>query len=1052
MSYVDDFADEGPVIPEVVVTPGRPRMIPVQPGAIGRGVLPSVAEPPEIGAGLSSPIVPGQTGLLEAAFGTENTIVSAFNWMSQPTFEPDPDFNPWPMIEGTKYEESYLDRFVGVQSEDEAKWLMAKIDREEAQRETVARSGWQGYLAAVAAGILDPTILIPVGGWATAATRGGRALVRAGEGAALVGGTVALQEGVLHATQETRTTTESIFAIGSAIFLGGALGGAVGYIGGRGSQEFDELSRRLIDIPGSAAEQQAAWARAVDLGAASTASARGTGELKGALGSERVVNFQDPLIRLQTSSIEAARNAVRDLAETPLTLAENADGIATTIGGAVETRVKMARGPLAQGLREMDDAYSQYFFGTSTRLAPALGTLATMFGRGGGKMSYARFKEAVWDALLNGDVHPIPEVEAAARSLRARVFDPLKQEAINVRLFEEGVKPLDDVGYVPRVYDVDVIRARRTDFVNILARHFEARQNELLERIEDLEARTGADAATLPNMTKRDPLSAQEIRSLAEETTDTILGNSPARVLTPKDLVAGPRGPLKERILRIPTALIRDFVERDPEVLARRYSDTMAADIGLVKRFGSTDMGDQIAKINDETNAKIAEAASEKAKKKLDDARRAAIRDLTAIRDRVRGNYAIPINPDGMLVRAGRVARNLNYMRLLGGMTLSAVPDLARPVTVYGLTRVMGAAFHPFVRGLRTFKLAGKEAVLAGTANDMVLDSRVMGIADVMDDYGRGSKFERAVQAGTRSFGLVSLMAPWNAAIKQFVGIVAQTKMLQLVERVASGKASRKEIEYLASAGIDANAADRIAKQFGAHGERNGAVWWANTEGWTDRQAVEAIRAALVRDIDRVIITPGQDKPLWMSTEMGKLIGQFRSFNIASMQRTVIAGLQQRDAAALNGAMLMLALGGVSYWLKATTAGYAVSDDPVKWATEAFDRSGLAGWLMDANNIVEKLTRGHIGMSYFTGEQASRYASRNALGALLGPTFDQVGDAIQISGSAFSGEWTAADTHALRKLVPIQNVFWLRQAFDAVENSVNQAFGVPMKAERRRAR
>lgn len=1037
-------------IPDVVVTPEPRRMIRVPPGTVGRGVAPQAGPLPEEPAapslfptvGAFGRVVPGVIG---AAFELNSDVAAALDLFSRPTFPEDPSFDPMPLIADTKYEEFYLDRFVGVRSEPEARSVMARIDREEKLRETVARGGIPGTIAAIAAGILSPTSLIPVGGYLSAASRAGRAGVRAGEGAALVGGAVALQEGVLQSAQETRTGVESLFAIGGAAVLGGVLGGGIGLMT---KPEAAALAKRLVDIPGSAAEQAAAWNKAVDLSSAAADAARGTGELKSALGVEKLLSFQDPLLRLQTGPFVSARNAVRDLAETPLTLAENAEGIATTIGGAVETRIKMAEAPLAQALGEMDTLYSAYFFGRPTRLAAARGTIAVALGRGGGKLTYAEFKEAVFDALLSNDVHAVKEVQDAAKVLRARVFDPWKKEAIETRLFDEGVQPLDDIGYVPRLYNTEVIRARRTEFVGILARHFEARQNELLERVSELERRTGAEGVdkAIKDLTPAEPLTAAEIRALAEETTDVILANSPERVLTPKDIVAGPRGPLKERVLRIPTTLIRDFVERDVEVLARRYTRTMAADVNLVKRFGSTDLADQIAKINDEANAKIAEATTEKARKKLDNARRAAIRDLTAIRDRIRGTYALPDNPDGLLVRAGRTIRNLNYLRLLGGMTLSAVPDIGKPLFEYGLTRTMGAVFHPFVRGMKTFRLAGREAKLAGTALDMVLDSRAMAISDIMDDYGRGSTFERAVSSATRRFGVISLMAPWNSAMKQFVGVVAQTKILQSIEKVVAGKASKAEVEYLAAAGIDANMADRIWKEFDAGGVRDGAVWGANTEAWTDRRAVESMRAALVRDIDRTIVTPGQDKPLWMSTELGKTIGQFKTFGVASVQRTILAGLQRRDAAALNGTLLMLALGALSYKLKMEAAGYEVSDDPAVWATEAFDRSGLSGWLTDVNNIAEKTALRPLTIAGLTGTPASRYASRNVYGAIFGPTADVLGDVVPLG---MTGEWSAADTHVLRKLIPMQNLFYIRQLFDAAEAGANEAFGIPARKQKR---
>lgn len=1298
-----------------------------------QGVTPragALPEEPDEGPSAFGRLLPTgarEPGYIEEAFRLESTVTNAFDVLSRPVFEPEPDHTPLDVIKDTPYESNYLDNFIGSRSEAETRSIMSRIDREEQARETVNRAGLPGMVAAMAAGVLDPTTLVPAAGYwklGMSATRAARTGVRAAEAAAIAGGVVAGQEAVLQGAQETRTSMESLFNIGAATFAGGVLGGAVGLLS---RADLDRIAESVnVGLPVTRAEEAAMFDKAVSAGAAATDAARGTGELKGAAGAEKAFSFQDPLIRLQTSSFPAARSAVRDLAETPLTLAENAEGIATTIGGSVETQVKMAEAPLAEAMADMDRAFADYFFGGKTRLAGVRAGIARMTGRSN-KMSYAEFKEQVWEALLAGDSHSIPEVQKAASSLRSRVFDPLKDEAIELRLLPSDVKPLDDVGYVPRLYNTEAIRARRAEFVEILSRNFASRQKEMMERLDDLEARTGADGP----VKEFEELTEAEIRSVADQVTDTILANSPARVIMPADLVAGPRGPLKERVLRIPTTLIRDFVIRDPETLARRYTRTMAADIGLTRKFGSTDLAEQINKINDDAAKAGKDAKGEKASKRIAADQKAAIRDLSAIRDRIRGTYAIPDNPDGLLVRSGRVVRNLNYMRLLGGMTLSAVPDLARPVMVHGLTRVMRTAFVPFVRGLKTFKLAANEAKLSGTALDMVLDSRAMAIADVMDDYGRGSKFERGLTAATSKFGLVSLMAPWNAAMKQFVGVIAQSRMLQSIENVAAGKASKAEMEYLAAGGIDRNMAERIHRQFAGgeefvppaetaavvptprvlptpppvvaptpkpatadpaatkaakgtaprrppslfrflaarggirdhggelrhmelhktfvpgfgrlvrkkgmpldrareaaaeagylsqigntdkavaesiiddllealrresmgekvysefdaddvarldgdaglakqndlaqaeiqtiageglgpeivaratelrvetgmspedaleravmedyyangapepvlgadgeeipffddpaertgisperdpfppagegdggrgdardagtggdavrgtsrqvagHGVKDGEVWWANTEKWTDRQAVKSFRAFMVRDIDRTIVTPGQDKPLWMSTELGKVLGQFRSFNIASMQRTVIAGLQQRDMAALNGAMLMLSLGALSFYLKTVAAGLTLPDDPAQWAVEAFDRSGLAGWIMDANNIAEKVTRGRVGASAITGEMASRYASRNALGALLGPTFDMVGDAIQITGTGAAAlrpqsdgdKWAAADTHALRKMIPLQNVFYIRRLFDAMERNVNATFGVPERRQ-----
>jgi hypothetical protein len=98
---------------------------------------------------------------------------------------------------------------------------------------------------------------------------------------------------------------------------------------------------------------------------------------------------------------------------------------------------------------------------------------------------------------------------------------------------------------------------------------------------------------------------------------------------------------------------------------------------------------------------------------------------------------------------------------------------------------------------------------------------------------------------------------------------------------------------------------------------------------------------------------------------------------------------------------------------------------------------------MDANAVVEKATRGHIGASYFTGKPISRYASRNVAGAFLGPSVDAVSDIFQVSGSIFAGDTTQADIHKVRKLLPANNLFYVRSLFDRVEKMTGSALNLP---------
>ncbi|WP_417733129.1 hypothetical protein [Rosistilla oblonga] len=765
------------------------------------------------------------------------------------------------------------------------------------------------------------------------------------------------------------------------------------------------------------------------VGAAASSRNNAEEKLKSALGMEKVVRFQDPMLRAATSQSLETRRIVQDLAETPLTYEKNALGTATPL--AAETEIKMAQSGIYGAMTATDDLFVKYRKGRSRQTADLVRIGASdLVGRGDGQLDRVSFNAEIGRAMRRGDRHEIPEVEAAAKVWRERVFDPAKNEAIDLGLLPDGIGVETAAGYLNRVYNSEKITARRGEFTTIVARWLKTQQSK--EGWED-----------------------GEIFDLADEITDRVLGTPDGRLpydaYLSRDSNPVPqsrakrevRGPLKGRVFMIPDELIEDFLESDINVVGRIYTRTMAADIALTKRFESPEMEAPFGEIRRGYANKIAAASTEAERTKLSKARDADIRDIAAIRDRLRGTYALPRDPNSVLVRAGRVVRSLNYLRLLGGMTLSAIPDVARPVMVHGFGRVMNDGLAPMVKNFKAFKLAADEVKQAGTALDMVLDSRSMAIADVADDFGRHSKFERGLRYAADQFGVVSLMAPWNAAVKQMAGVVTMSRALDGVDKWVKGIADTATIENLARAGIDEDMSRRIAAQFAEHGDNIDGSKIANTAGWSDRGAVQAFRGMVVKDVDRIIVTPGQDKPLWMSTELGAVVGQFKSFGIASTQRVFLAGLQQRDAAFLSGMSMMVGLGMLSYYLKAKTAGYEPTDNIGTWISEGVDRSGSLGWFFEVNNLAEKLTRGTVGASALTGGPImSRYASRNVIGALIGPTSGAISDAAQAIGALSAGDWKESDTSAMRRLLPYQNLFYMRWVLDEAQKGIDRQLGV----------
>jgi hypothetical protein len=498
--------------------------------------------------------------------------------------------------------------------------------------------------------------------------------------------------------------------------------------------------------------------------------------------------------------------------------------------------------------------------------------------------------------------------------------------------------------------------------------------------------------------------------------------------------MAGPeKGVFKKRSFLIPDALVDKFLENDIELLGGRYLKQMAPDIELTRRFGDVEMKSQIKDIEQEYIDKMAGAKTEAERLKLNKQKDSDIRDIAAMRDRMRGTYG-QVDFDNPWVRAGRVARDLNYMRLLGGVVAASIPDIGRVVAAEGIVNTFRYGLKPLVTNLKQFRVSSREAKLYGVGTDALMGGRAEIIADVADYSRGGTKFERGVRAAATKFSSINMMNYWTGGIKQLHAVVTQT-------RVANDLLKGKYDKRLGQLGIDEGDAQNIAAQLKKYGKEVDGVWVWNTKDWDNQALAMQWGAALRKESDRVIIVPGQEKPLFMSTEMGKTIFQFKSFMFAATQRVLVSNLQAQDKHYIQGLLSLVGVGMLSYAFKEWDANRELSDDPATWVMEGIDRSGALGILMEANNTLEKISGNHFGLRPLVGinAPASRYAARSALDSAVGPTFGLAGDVIK-AASAVTGEreWTDADTRAFRRLLPGQNLSFLRQGLDRIEEELGQ--------------
>tara|TARA_R100000808_G_scaffold6274_1_gene18764 strand:- start:42 stop:2957 length:2916 start_codon:yes stop_codon:yes gene_type:complete len=933
---------------------------------------------------------PGFLDALGPAFRIENTVGSALarDWSEHAPVE---NYDPSEDIQATPYE-LFGSRFALSESPEETHAIMRQVDREIADRKLIDEAGVGGFLAMLAAGALDPAYLVlmamPAAKGVELAYRGATATRTGIKLGAWSGASEIFAEAGKHATQETRTPVDSVLAVGSAALLSGILGGTTDKIGryvtGEQRSALEEgLRRDLSDNP------------SYSIGAAERVTAT-MDELEQIPAAKLDVGVT-PLLRLSHSPSKTSRQLVNEMMETPLVTKGHVKGVSTTPeGGTVETRIKQYQALLASALEHTHGQFKAY--------------RKRVKSEGGQALSFTEFRQEVGRASHRGDTHSIAEVGAAAGFARTKLINPMRDSAIELDLLPKDVKVTTAASYFHRVYNNRRITVDR-----------EAWEKTVRDWVRS-----------------RDPeLSAPEVQGVVATISNHINNYHLGKV--PYELPPNLRGPLKQRVFDIPDELIEDFLEMDVAVVWGNYVRTMAPDIELTRLYGSVDMADVFDTVSRDWKD-VLDAAPPKKRKRLEKQHQDDLRDLHAIRDLLRNEQLGTADPAGMAFRMSSTARDLNYLRLFGGMVLSSIPDVARAVSINGLTRTLRGwtklALQPTLA-----RASMREMKKWAIGLDMSLNTRALALGQLDDVYARNTKLERGVKQLTSPFAKVALLAPWNAFWKQTTGVIATDRVLEESIKWAAGTISKNWKRRLAQAGIDESMAKRISDEFAAHGD-DGVLKLPQVDRWSDLDAAQTLQAVVLRDVDRAIVTPGvSERPLLLHSELGKLASQGKTFAMSAHHKITIADLQHRDAAAFNGFLLMVAGGLASYAIKEKIAGRELSTDAAELLSESLDRSGALAVLWEASHTLDKM---NIGPGSVMGVgPKSRYRYSELEEVLLGPTAGVLGGTARlIEGTADSirgnDELDDKDVKTLRRLLPYQNVFWLRSIFDSLEETAAQ--------------
>lgn len=557
--------------------------------------------------------------------------------------------------------------------------------------------------------------------------------------------------------------------------------------------------------------------------------------------------------------------------------------------------------------------------------------------------------------------------------------------------------------------------------------------------------------ATDVNPAARQAQFSEAARQIADEVFDALTGRSGGGV-RPEFITVKARGPMKERTFHIPDLFqasngraVEDYLEHDVEVVARRYTRVMGADVELARKFGSVDMVDQITKIRDDYRNLRAGVMDEKqltalAKREKDD-----ISDLEALRDMLRGtNPGSPAETN--YARIVRSVNHFNYLRSMGEVAIASLTETVRPAMVHGLMPYMETLVQT-ITNLRGIKASVREAQIAGQVTERVLGTRLATLSEIIDPYASRGPVEAFLE------NMTNIASKWNGIRlltdmqKSIASVMTQNRLLEGSTGYAG--IAPKEKAYLAYLGIDQSMAERIAKQFAEHGETIDKVRVANQEKWTDEVAARTYRAALSKDVDSIITTKGvADTPLFANTPTGRAMLQFKSFAMASHQRVLLRGLQEGQARFVGGLIAMSTIGIMATYLKAISGNRTeklqdIGKNPGWWIGEGLDKAGIFAIPMEVANTFEKATGFNPVKTpvkaFDEGSAISqKMQNRSLVGAIAGPSAGLIDDASSVMGlpkKMIDGEEiTQGQKNAAERLLPFNSYFGIRQMLRYVAN------------------
>ena len=478
----------------------------------------------------------------------------------------------------------------------------------------------------------------------------------------------------------------------------------------------------------------------------------------------------------------------------------------------------------------------------------------------------------------------------------------------------------------------------------------------------------------------------------------------------------------RARALTLMDKQLEPFLEKRASQVMLKHAQGTQPYIMMREAFGNQSLDDMIELIRGDYNRLLAKTEDPKELKKLSNAMEDDITRIRVMNDRLMHQVQRAVNPQNPIVKAIQYSKLWNLATLLGGVVLSSLPDIARPIAHYGL--------RSFFKGMgksMAQAFAGKESISSiqvkrtGAAIQRTLNDRAMQLTDSLDPDSKWLLRGQKIWSKATGFDYYTDIMESVAAHAAMDYVVRQAAKVASEQPLSAG--AKKQI-----ARMGLSQEDLIGiyhESMGTMGAQDSVLKYMNTMQWKDIDLAKRTEAAIGSDVRRTIIRIGVgEKPEFMDSHFYSWLLQFQSFAMSAQNKIMIAGLQNLNRHTAEGLIAMMTLGAFVGASKAWLRG----DDPTKWSYEQWgfegiDRSGMIGALREPFNALRFLaaTQG------WTDGVPSRYAGKGWERAITPPAASIAGYAGQAFHAAVEGDMERAGDKAMRAAPFLNNTWHIRE-------------------------